>query len=94
MVKIFDYLKGKRTKLFGDRTGAFILALPTVPLRRSHHVDEALSLFGFWQAHFQQQTMVFQYLFPLVLLIPAVGAFAGKSYELRTCEIKIKSFIT
>ena len=45
MVKIFDYLKGKRTKLFGDRTGAFILALPTVPLRRSHHVDEALSLF-------------------------------------------------
>ena len=45
MVKIFDYLKDKRTKLFGDRTGAFILALPTVPLRRSHHVDEALSLF-------------------------------------------------
>ena len=45
MVKIFDYLKGKRTKLFGDRTGAFILALPTVPLRRSYHVDEALSLF-------------------------------------------------
>ena len=44
-VKIFDYLKDKRTKLFGDRSGAFILALPTVPLRRSKHVNEAIILF-------------------------------------------------
>lgn len=44
-VKIFDYLKDKRTKLFGDRSGAFILALPTVPLRRSKHVNEAIALF-------------------------------------------------
>lgn len=44
-VKIFDYLKSKRAKLFGKRTGAFILALPTVPLRRAKHVDEAIELF-------------------------------------------------
>ena len=44
-VKIFDYLKDKRSKLFGKRTGAFILALPTVPLRRAKHVDEAIALF-------------------------------------------------
>lgn len=44
-VKIFDYLKDKRAKLFGKRTGAFILALPTVPLRRAKHVDEAIALF-------------------------------------------------
>lgn len=43
--KIFDYLKSKRAKLFGERTGAFILALPTVPLRRATHVDEAIVLF-------------------------------------------------
>jgi N-acylneuraminate cytidylyltransferase/CMP-N,N'-diacetyllegionaminic acid synthase len=44
-VKIFDYLKDKRNKLFGDRSGAFILALLTVPLRRAEHVDEAIALF-------------------------------------------------
>lgn len=44
-VKIFDYLKEKQTKIFGDRTGAFILALPTVPLRKSSHIEEAISLF-------------------------------------------------
>ena len=44
-VKIFDYLKGKRTKIFGERDGAFILALPTVPLRRSTHIDEAITQF-------------------------------------------------
>lgn len=44
-VKIFDYLKKKWEKIFGDRTGAFILALPTVPLRRSNHIDEAISQF-------------------------------------------------
>ena len=44
-VKIFDYLVGKRQKIFGDRDGAFILALPTVPLRRKSHVDEAIGQF-------------------------------------------------
>lgn len=44
-VKIFDYLKEKRAKLFDDRIGAFVLALPTVPLRRAKHVDEAIKLF-------------------------------------------------
>ncbi|MEJ2653027.1 MAG: acylneuraminate cytidylyltransferase family protein [Gammaproteobacteria bacterium] len=44
-VKIFDYLKGKRSKIFGEREGAFILALPTVPFRRAEHVEEAIALF-------------------------------------------------
>lgn len=44
-VKIFDYLKGKCNKLFGSRTGAFILALPTVPLRRAKHIDEAIAIY-------------------------------------------------
>ena len=44
-VKIFDYIKEKRSKLFGTRSGAFILALPTVPLRSFRHVNEAIALF-------------------------------------------------
>lgn len=44
-VKIFDYLREKHEKLFDDHNGAFILALPTVPLRRAVHVDEAIKLF-------------------------------------------------
>jgi CMP-N-acetylneuraminic acid synthetase len=44
-VKIFDYLKDKRQKLFGERTGAFLLALPTVPLRGSTHIKEALAMY-------------------------------------------------
>lgn len=44
-IKIFDYLKTRQKKIFEDRTGAFILALPTVPLRRSHNIDEAIDLF-------------------------------------------------
>lgn len=44
-VKIFDYLKEKREKIFSTRDGAFILALPTAPLRKSIHVDEAISLY-------------------------------------------------
>lgn len=44
-VKIFDYLKGKREKIFGSRDGAFVLALPTVPFRRTEHIEEAIALF-------------------------------------------------
>ena len=44
-VKIFDYLKDKHTKIFSDVSGAFILALPTVPLRRSAQIEEAITLF-------------------------------------------------
>jgi CMP-N,N'-diacetyllegionaminic acid synthase len=44
-IKIFDYIKHKRSKLFGLREGNFVLALPTVPLRRSNHVNEAIALF-------------------------------------------------
>ncbi len=44
-VKIFDYLKNKRNKIFKYKKGAFILALPTVPLRNSNHIYKAISLF-------------------------------------------------
>jgi N-acylneuraminate cytidylyltransferase/CMP-N,N'-diacetyllegionaminic acid synthase len=44
-IKIFDYLKDKREKIFAGRNGAFVLALPTVPLRRAHHFNEAIELF-------------------------------------------------
>lgn len=44
-IKIFDYVKDKRSKIFGSRDGAFVLALPTVPLRGALHVDEAIALF-------------------------------------------------
>ena len=44
-VKIFDYVKDQRAKIFGGRKGAFVLTLPTVPLRRSHQIDEAIALF-------------------------------------------------
>ncbi len=44
-VKIFDYLKQFRGKIFGQPQGAFVLALPTVPLRRSIHINEALDLY-------------------------------------------------
>lgn len=44
-VKIFDYLKDKRQKVFGNKDGAFILALPTVPFRRTEHIEEAIELF-------------------------------------------------
>jgi CMP-N,N'-diacetyllegionaminic acid synthase len=44
-VKIFDYLKQSREKIFGDSEGAFILTLPTVPLRTSRHISEAIAQF-------------------------------------------------
>ncbi|MCU7799634.1 MAG: acylneuraminate cytidylyltransferase family protein [gamma proteobacterium symbiont of Lucinoma myriamae] len=44
-VKIFDYIKEKKQKIFGQREGAFILALPTVPLRKTNHIDEAIALY-------------------------------------------------
>lgn len=44
-IKIFDYLKEKRNKIFKDRKGAFVLALPTVPLRRNSHIEEAIKQF-------------------------------------------------
>lgn len=44
-VKIFDYLKQKRSKIFNNRQGAFILTLPTVPFRTTAHIEEAITLF-------------------------------------------------
>lgn len=44
-VKIFDYLKDGVDKIFGDQKGAFLLALPTMPLRTTKHIKEAFNLF-------------------------------------------------
>jgi CMP-N-acetylneuraminic acid synthetase len=44
-VKIFDFLREKRSVLFGQRTGAFILALPTTPFRRAENLNDAIKLF-------------------------------------------------
>jgi N-acylneuraminate cytidylyltransferase/CMP-N,N'-diacetyllegionaminic acid synthase len=43
-VKIFDYLKGESVKIFEDRQGCFLLALPTCPFRETKHIDEAIAL--------------------------------------------------
>ncbi|WP_305984992.1 cytidylyltransferase domain-containing protein [Roseibium sp. MMSF_3544] len=40
-VKIFDYLHQSVDKIFDTRDGDFLLALPTVPLRTSQHIDQA-----------------------------------------------------
>lgn len=42
-VKIFDYLKDKSEKIFAGKQGAFLLTLPTVPLRTCAHVNEAIA---------------------------------------------------
>lgn len=45
-IKIFDYLVLKKDKIFRDiEEESFILALPTVPLRRTEHLEEAIVLF-------------------------------------------------
>jgi len=44
-VKIFDYIKGAAGKLFTPADSAFVLCLPTVPLRRSEQIEEAIGLF-------------------------------------------------
>lgn len=44
-VKIFDYLKANAEKLFVREEENFVLALPTLPLRTSLHINEALELF-------------------------------------------------
>lgn len=43
-VKIFDYLKTSVDKIFSDRKGNFLMALPTMPLRTSEDVDKAILL--------------------------------------------------
>jgi CMP-N,N'-diacetyllegionaminic acid synthase len=43
-VKIFDYLKSSTDKIFGNRRGQFLMALPTMPLRATDHVNEAIEL--------------------------------------------------
>ncbi|WP_416687631.1 acylneuraminate cytidylyltransferase family protein [Candidatus Pseudothioglobus sp. Uisw_041] len=44
-VKIFDYLKNENKKIFDNRDGVFILALPTAPFRTTAHINEAIDLY-------------------------------------------------
>lgn len=43
-VKIFDYLKDAREKIFPDPTATFVMGLPTAPFRNANHVDAAIAL--------------------------------------------------
>lgn len=43
-VKIFDYLVEAREKIFIEKSGRFILCLPTMPLRTAQHIEEVLAL--------------------------------------------------
>lgn len=44
-IKIFDYIKNNRQKIFGTRRGAFLLALPTVPFRTKKNISDAIALY-------------------------------------------------
>lgn len=44
-VKIFDYLKNARDKIFPGDIETFVLALPTAPFRKAVHIDEAITLY-------------------------------------------------
>jgi CMP-N-acetylneuraminic acid synthetase len=47
-VKIFDYIKGARKKIFGDlvqdKSASFFMGLPTAPFRNTQHIEEAIAL--------------------------------------------------
>lgn len=43
-VRIFDFLRQQRERLFGASAERFVLALPTAPLRTAAHLSEALAL--------------------------------------------------
>jgi CMP-N-acetylneuraminic acid synthetase len=61
-VKIFDYLKMKREELFINHDEAFVLTLPTVPLRTSQQINEAIHLF---ESHGSPVFSASLYSFPL-----------------------------
>lgn len=61
-VKIFDYLKMKREELFVDHDETFVLTLPTVPLRTSKQISEAIQLF---ESHSAPVFSASLYSFPL-----------------------------
>jgi len=44
-VKIFDYLRNNTKAIFKGIEGAFLMGLPTVPLRNYQHVNESIELF-------------------------------------------------
>jgi CMP-N-acetylneuraminic acid synthetase len=43
-VKIFDYLQQNIDNIFDNNTDRFLLALPTMPLRTSQHIEQAIEL--------------------------------------------------
>tara|TARA_R110000868_G_scaffold139625_3_gene354618 strand:+ start:1124 stop:1831 length:708 start_codon:yes stop_codon:yes gene_type:complete len=44
-VKIFDYIKDAREKIFEQHFSDFVMGLPTVPFRGTAHVEEAIALY-------------------------------------------------
>ena len=44
-VKIFDYLKEGRDKIFTSNDDLFVMGLPTVPFRRSEHIESAIEMY-------------------------------------------------
>ena len=44
-IKIFDYLKDNVDNIFPSDKGTFILALPTMPLRNTNHIDQAIDIY-------------------------------------------------
>ena len=44
-IKIFDYIKNSRQKLFGQGFSDFVMGLPTVPFRTTKHIEEAIALY-------------------------------------------------
>jgi CMP-N,N'-diacetyllegionaminic acid synthase len=43
-IKIFDYLKNARKKIFGETYANFVLGLPTVPFRKTEHIESAIAI--------------------------------------------------
>ena len=44
-VKVFDYLRQNAQKIFNGNWDNFVMGLPTVPLRNTEHVSQAIELF-------------------------------------------------
>lgn len=61
-VKILDYLKNNNEKIFTNVDDSFVLALPTAPLRKTHHINDALDLY---ESHEKPVFSAAEYNFPV-----------------------------
>lgn len=69
-VKIFDYLKNKGPEIFTGQDEVFVLTLPTVPLRTSEHIREAIQLF---ESHGSPVFSASSYPFPISFAFATEG---------------------